>query len=338
MRIVIISDAWTPQVNGVVRTLQQTERELKAMGHQVRLLVPQGRRGFALPFYPEIRFALVRAAAIGREIEAFLPDAVHIATEGPMGLAARRWCLRHDVAFTTAFHTRHAEFVHAMLPLPGIRRLVWAALKWFHAPARTVMVPTAGMAEILAAQGFSRVKLWSRGVDHEMFRPQRGDAFKHLPRPVMVLSGRVAAEKGIEDFLALDVPGSKVIIGDGPLRKKLEQKYGQAHFTGFLHHGEYASHLAAADCLVFTSRHDTFGLVMLEALASGVPVAAYPVPGPKDIVIDGISGALDADLATAVRRALSIAPKAARARALEFTWKKAARQFADYLVPASASD
>lgn len=338
MRIVIISDAWTPQVNGVVRTLQHTIRELKAMGHQLRILVPQGRRGFALPFYPEIRLAMTSASALGREIEAFLPDAVHIATEGPMGLAARRWCLRHGVRFTTAFHTRHAEFIHAMLPVPGLKSIIWRALKWFHAPSNTVMVPTPGMADVLNARGFARVKLWSRGVDHELFKPRRSNPLKHLPRPILALSGRVAAEKGIEDFLALDVPGSKVIIGDGPLRHRLQQKYPQALFTGFLHHGEYASHMAAADCFVFASRHDTFGLVLLEAMACGVPVAAYPVPGPNDVVVDGVSGALDHDLAKAVRRALAVPARQARARALEFTWKKAARQFADYLVPTSALD
>lgn len=335
MRIVIISDAWAPQVNGVVRTLQQTERELKALGHQVRFIVPQGRRGFALPFYPEIRLALVSAAGIGREIEAFLPDAVHIATEGPMGLAARRWCLSRKVRFTTAFHTRHAEFIHAMLPLPGIKSAVWALLKWFHAPAHTVMAPTPSLVEVLNDKGFQRVKLWSRGVDHELFRPKRQNPLKHLARPLLVQSGRLAAEKGIEAFLALDVPGTKIVIGDGPMRRKLQAKYPEVHFTGFLHNDEYASHLAAADCFVFTSRHDTFGLVMLEALACGVPVAAYPVAGPRDIIEDGVSGALDGDLQKAVKRALKIAPKAARARALQFTWKKAARQFAGYLTPAS---
>jgi glycosyltransferase involved in cell wall biosynthesis len=337
MRIVIISDAWTPQVNGVVRTLKQTERELKALGHQVRFIVPQGRRGFALPFYPEIRLAFASARGIGREIEAFLPDAVHIATEGPLGLAARRWCLSRKVRFTTAFHTRHAEFIHAMLPLPGIQSAVWALLKWFHGPSHAVMAPTPSMVEVLKAQGFARVKLWSRGVDHDLFKPQRKNPLKHLPRPRLILSGRVAAEKGVEEFLALDVPGSKIVIGDGPLRKKLQEKYPQAHFTGFLHNGEYASHMAAADCFVFTGRHDTFGLVTLEALSCGVPVAAYPVPGPRDIIEDGVSGALDDDLEKAVKRALKITPKAARARALQFSWKNAARQFADYLAPVSPS-
>lgn len=331
MRIIIISDAWSPQVNGVVRTLKNTERELKAMGHDVRLLVPEGRRGMPMPFYPEIRLSFVTAAGIGREIEAFLPDAIHIATEGPLGWAARAWCLRQGLAFTTAFHTRYAEFVHAMLPVPGLVPAIWAWLRRFHAPSKAVMVPTRSMADVLKARGFTHVKIWTRGVDHELFRPRKENPLKHLPRPILLLSGRVAAEKGIEDFLSIDVPGSKVVVGDGPMRLKLQSRYPQAHFTGYLHNGVYAAHLAAADCFVFAGRHDTFGLVMLEALASGVPVAAYPVPGPRDIIIDGVSGALDEDLGKAVQRALKVKPKAARDRALQFTWGETARQFVQHL-------
>ena len=336
MRIVIVSDAWSPQVNGVVRTLVNTSRELKAMGHQLRMIVPEGRRSLPLPFYPEIRLAFTSAAALGREIESFLPDAVHIATEGPLGLAARRWCLRHGVPFTTAFHTRYAEFVHAMLPLWGLKGLIWAFLRWFHKPSQTVMIPTPSMQQVLREQGFANVKVWTRGVDHELFKPYRENPLKGLKRPILLLSGRVAAEKGIEDFLSLDVPGSKVVIGDGPMRAQLMAKYPQAHFTGYLHNGNYARHLAAADCFVFAGKADTFGLVMLEALSSGVPVAAYPVPGPLDVIEDGVSGALDPDLAKAVKRALKIPAKAARARARQFTWHETARQFAAYLVPITA--
>lgn len=335
MRIVIISDAWMPQVNGVVRTLVNTGRELKAMGHQLRMIVPEGRRSIPLPFYPEIRLAFTSASAIGREIESFLPDAVHIATEGPLGLAARRWCLRAKVPFTTAFHTRYAEFVHAMLPLPGLKAIIWSFLRWFHKPSRTVMVPTHSMRQVLREHHFTNAKVWTRGVDHELFKPYRENPLKKLKRPILLLSGRVAAEKGIEDFLSLPIAGSKVVIGDGPMREKLKEKYPQALFTGYLHNGNYARHLAAADCFVFAGKADTFGLVMLEALSSGVPVAAYPVPGPRDVIEDGVSGALDEDLATAVKRALKIPAKAARARALKFTWAETARQFAAYLVPLS---
>lgn len=336
MRIVIVSDAWYPQVNGVVRTLKNTVRELKAMGHKVRMIVPEGRRSVPLPFYPEIRLAVVSAAAIGREIEAFLPDAIHIATEGPLGLAARRWCRKHNVPFTTAFHTRYAEFVSAVLPMPGIISAIWFFLRCFHRPANAVMATTDSMRVVLEKRGFQNVKVWTRGVDHDLFRPYQENPLKGLKKPILLLSGRVAAEKGIEDFLSMDIPGTKVVVGDGPMREKLQAKYPDAHFTGYLHNENYARHLAAADCFVFASRADTFGLVMLEALSSGVPVAAYPVPGPKDVVVDGVCGALDTDLVEAVKRALKIPAKAARARALEFTWKETARQFAGHLVPVTA--
>ena len=333
MRIIIISDAWTPQVNGVVRTLQNTGRELRALGHDVRMLVPEGRRSFPLPFYPEIRLAFTSSRAIGREIEGFLPDAVHIATEGPLGLAARRWCVRKNMPFTTAFHTRYAEFAHAMAPIPGLKPLIWRFLRWFHAPSRAVMVPTASMQAVLQDYQFENVKIWTRGVDHELFKPYEDAPFQDLPRPILLLSGRVAAEKGIEDFLSLDVPGSKVVVGDGPMPKSLKAKYPQAIFTGYLHNGTYARHLASADCFVFAGKADTFGLVMLEAMASGVPVAAYPVPGPLDVVEDGVSGALDENLQKAVERALKIPAKAARDRAMKFTWRETAQQFAAHLAP-----
>jgi glycosyltransferase involved in cell wall biosynthesis len=332
MRIIFVSDAWTPQVNGVVRTLKNTEQELRALGHQVRMLVPEGRRSVALPFYPEIRLAFTSAAAIGREIESFLPDAIHIATEGPLGLSARRWCLQHKIPFTTAFHTRYAEFMHAMLPLPGLIWLIWRGLRWFHKPSRCVMVPTPSIQEVLKERGFVNVKVWTRGVDHDLFKPYRENPLKALKRPILLISGRVAAEKGIEEFLALDFEGSKVVIGDGPMRAKLEAQFPEVVFTGYLHNGTYARHLAAADCFVFAGKADTFGLVMLEALSSGVPVAAYPVPGPKDVIVDGVSGALDADLGAAVRRALKIPAKAARSRALEFTWAATAKQFVENLA------
>lgn len=335
MNIVIVSDAWTPQVNGVVRTLKNTAAELSNLGHSVHFIVPEGRRTIPMPFYPEIRLAFIGRDRIGAEIAALQPAAIHIATEGPLGLAARAWCLKKGLPFTTAFHTRYAEFAHATLPLPGLVPLVWAGLRRFHASSSAVMVPTPSIAQVLEERGFRNVRLWTRGVDHTLFRPhdESENPFADLPRPILLCSGRVAAEKGLEDFLSLDMPGTKVVIGDGPMRAKLEARYPKAVFTGYLHNGTYARHLAAADCFVFAGRHDTFGLVMLEAMSSGVPVAAYPVPGPRDVVTDGVTGALDENLNAAVTRALALDRAACRERALTFSWAETARQFASYLAP-----
>lgn len=336
MRILLVSDAWHPQVNGVVRTLSTLERELLALGHQPRFVVPTGRPSIPLPGYKEIRLSLTTPSRIGREIDDFVPDAIHICTEGPLGLAARAWCLRKGLAFTTGFHTRYPEFAAAMYAIPGLARGLYASLRWFHRPSGGVMVPTPAIGRDLEGRGFSHVKVWSRGVDVELFRPA-GKSALTLPRPIFLCAGRVAAEKGLEDFLSLDLPGSKVIVGSGPRLEPLKAAYPEAHFTGYLFNGEYARTLAAADVFVFPSRNDTFGLVMLEAMACGIPVAAFPVPGPIDVVQQGVTGCLDADLRKAALGALSIDPAACRRHAEQRPWSAVATRFVELLVPCRTS-
>ncbi|MDP9136736.1 MAG: glycosyltransferase family 1 protein [Pseudomonadota bacterium] len=332
MRILLVSDAWLPQVNGVVRTLTHLRRELEALGHTVHFITAEGRRSWPMPFYREIRLAFVRPSSMGREIDRFAPDAIHIATEGPLGISARAWCVKKGLPFTTAFHTRYPEFARSMFALPGLGPLLYALLRRFHRPAACTMVPTPSIREALTAAGFTNLKLWSRGVDHDLFQPYGKEALD-LPRPIFLCSGRVAAEKGLEAFLTLDLPGSKVIVGDGPERPRLQKAFPGVAFTGFLHNGAYARTLAAADVFVFPSRYDTFGLVMLEAMACGVPVAAYPVPGPIDVVEDGATGALHEDLRAAALRALTVDGRSCRQYALTFTWRQVAEVFATLLVP-----
>jgi glycosyltransferase involved in cell wall biosynthesis len=332
VRILLISDTWRPQVNGVVRTLTTLESELARQGHVPRFIIPAGRPSIPIPGYKELRMAFIRPTEVGREIDAFEPDAVHIATEGPMGLAARSWCLRKNLDFTTGFHTRYPEFAEAMYGIPGIRQSLYAGLRWFHRPSRGIMVPTPSVAATLRQRGFENLRVWNRGVDIELFRPGPKDAVK-LPRPVFVCAGRIAAEKGLEDFLALKLPGSKVVIGDGPLLERLRSEHPDVHFTGYLFNGAYAQMLGAADVFVFPSRNDTFGLVMLEALACGVPVAAYPVPSPVDVIEDGVCGCLDDDLERAAMRALEIDPAACRRYAEARPWSAVARRFLELIVP-----
>ncbi|HEX3217243.1 MAG TPA: glycosyltransferase family 1 protein [Aestuariivirgaceae bacterium] len=332
MRILIATDAWYPQVNGVVRTLEETARELRAMGHQVLLLTPEGHATIPLPLYSEIRLAIPAPGVIARAIEAFTPDAIYVATEGLIGLAARRWCLRHGMRFATGFHTRFPEFAAARLPLPGVVALGYEFLRWFHAPSSAILVPTAFVAKDLAASGFANLKVWTRGVDQAVFSPD-DPLDLGMPRPVMLYAGRVSIEKGLDDFLKLELPGAKVVVGDGPDRLELSQRYPKVQFAGYRFGRDLARHIAAADVFVFPSRVDTFGLVMLEAMACGVPVAAYPVQGPVDVVVDGVSGALDGDLGAAIGRALQVPRADCRAYALDFTWRRTAEMFLDHLVP-----
>ncbi|MBM3549995.1 MAG: glycosyltransferase family 1 protein [Alphaproteobacteria bacterium] len=329
-RVLIVSDAWKPQVNGVVRTIAHTVRELEKMGHTVEVIGPERFRTFPLPSYPEIRIALWPKPGIAKAIDGFRPDAIHIATEGPLGKAARSICLRRGYAFTTAYHTQFPEYIHARLRVP----LSWTygILRRFHAASKAVMVATPSLDETLAARGFRKLVRWSRGVDVELFRPRSKDVYS-FPRPILLYAGRVAIEKNIEAFLALDVPGTKVVIGRGPALDSLKAAYPEAKFLGFLDNGKLAAHFAAADVFVFPSRTDTFGLVLLEALASGIPVAAYPVTGPRDVITDQKIGALDEDLGAAVRRALGGDPAACRAHALAYSWEAAARQFLLNLAP-----
>ena len=334
LKILIVTDAWAPQVNGVVRTLEILSRDLAALGHTVHMVTPLGRRTFPLPTYPEIRLALFQRAALTREIRDFAPDAVHIATEGSLGMAARRICLKHGIAFTTAFHTRFAEYVHARFRMVP-ERVLWRWLRWFHHPATAVMIATQTLQHELAGHGFRHLRLWSRGVDVEKFHPIAGH---RLPceGPVWIFVGRVAVEKNIEAFLALDLPGTKVVVGDGPAKASLGRKYPAVKFLGALTGEALTRAYAGSDVFVFPSRTDTFGLVMLEALACGLTVAGYPVEGPRDVVGAGVPGAadvavLDEDLQKACLGALALrqAPRglSPRAFAESRSWRACTLQF-----------
>lgn len=333
MRIAIVTDAWWPQVNGVVRTLTQTRRELEALGHSVLMVTPEGFRTLPCPTYPDIRLSILPGRKVGRMIAQFCPDAVHIATEGPLGWAARRWCLKHGIGFTTAYHTRFPEYVWHRFRVP----LSWtyAMLRRFHGLATRVMVPTDTVKRDLEQWGFRRVVLWSRGVDTEMFRP--GDrAGLDDPRPIFLYVGRVAVEKDVEAFLALDLPGTKWVVGEGPQLAELRAQYPDARYGGILPQPELAKFYDAADVFVFPSRTDTFGLVLLEAMACGLPVAALPVTGPVDVLGGSAGAALDQDLRAACLKALTLSREAARAHALGFSWAACTRQFVGHLRPLAA--
>nr|WP_211104796.1 glycosyltransferase family 1 protein [Azospirillum formosense] len=328
----IVSDAWLPQVNGVVRTIDTVRAELEAMGHRVEVIGPDRFRTLPMPTYPEIRLALGAGRRLNAMIDALRPDCIHIATEGPLGFAARRYCLHRGRPFTTAYHTRFPEYVRDRAPVP--LALSYAVVRRFHRPSSAVMVATSSIECALAARGFTNIRRWTRGVDTELFRP-RAKEFLALPRPIALYVGRVAVEKNLEEFLKLDLPGSKLVVGDGPARADLQQRYPDVHWAGARHGEELARHYAAADVFVFPSRTDTFGLVLLEALASGVPVAAYPVPGPLDVVDGSGVGCLDEDLKGAIERALTIPPEHCRDYALNFSWRCSAEQFLANLRPFS---
>jgi glycosyltransferase involved in cell wall biosynthesis len=328
MRIVIVSDAWYPQVNGVVRTLDTLRQGLEQRGHEVRLITPERFRSVPCPSYPEIRLALATPRRIGRLIEDFRPCAIHIATEGPLGLAGRRHCVRHHRPFTTAYHTRFPEYIHARWRVP--LSVTYRLLRWFHAPASAVMVATQSVEDELKRRGFGNIRRWTRGVNTDLFHPRDKD-FLTAPRPISLYVGRVAVEKNVEAFLGLDMPGTKVVVGDGPALDRLKRRYTDVRFVGVMTGEDLARYYAAADVFVFPSKTDTFGLVLLEALASGVPVAAYPVPGPLDVIGQSGAGVLDGDLGCAVRRALAIPAEVCRRRALAFSWDASVRQFLDSL-------
>lgn len=331
MKIAICTDAWAPQVNGVVTTLTRTAEQLRAFGHTVEVFSPaSGFRTFSLPSYPEIRLPWLPGARLGALLDAFAPDRLHIATEGPLGLAARAYCVRRGLRFTTSYHTQFPEFVHARTAIPvGV---IYRLLRWFHGRADATLVSTPQMRERLRACGFPHLAMWGRGVDTALFTPERR-APLDLPGPVWVYAGRLAVEKNLPAFLALDLPGSKFVIGDGPARASLEKQFPSAHFVGYRFGEELARYLASGDVFVFPSRTDTFGLVMLEAMACGLPVAAFPVTGPIDVVKDGVSGVLREDLREACLAALQLDPARARAAALEHSWEAATRQFEQQLVP-----
>ena len=314
----------------MVRTLKVLQRELSALGHEVHFATPEHHTTLPLPTYPEIRLALYPRGRLLRAFETFRPDAIHIATEGTMGLFARQICLERRLPFTTAFHTRFPEYVHARLPFVP-ESAVFAALKTFHAPAAATMVSTPTLMDELKSDGFQNLRLWTRGVDVEHFAPGPSDAFERLgrmpARPIFLYVGRLAVEKNVDAFLALDLPGSKVVIGDGPQRSDLQARYPAVHFLGHRTSEELARLYAAGDVFVFPSLTDTFGLVILEALASGLPVAAYPVTGPLDVLGGTAAGALDEDLRTACLKALTVPWHAPRALALNYSWRASAEQF-----------
>lgn len=332
MRIAIVSDAGAPQVNGVVNTLRATQNMLRQAGHGVLMVTPAGMRSFACPTYPEIRLAYKPYEAVALALRNFAPHCIHIATEGPLGLAARRYCIKRGLSFTSAYHTRFPEYLAARRILP--KALTYRLLRWFHGPSKAVMVPTAGIKQALEQQGFDNVALWGRGVDTAHFMPKVSDQAS-IVRPLFLYVGRVAVEKNIVAFLQLDLPGTKWVIGDGPLREELERRYPEVHFLGSKKHTELADYYSCADVFVFPSKTDTFGLVLAEAMACGVPVAAFPVEGPVDVVLNGQSGILSNDLRQACLDALKLDRKQVRQHALAYSWETATEQFLQHLHPAS---
>ncbi|MBB4291089.1 glycosyltransferase involved in cell wall biosynthesis [Rhizobium leguminosarum] len=326
-RLVIVTDAWHPQVNGVVRSIENTNRELAKLGVEVSMVTPERFNSIPCPTYPEIRLSIASYRRVAREIEKHNPSYVHIATEGPLGLTARRWCLRKRMPFSTSYHTRFPEYVSARLPIP--QSWLYAFVRWFHNGGAGCMVATPSLARELSARGIKNLMPWTRGIDASQFHPMPlEDEPLGLPRPIFMTVGRVALEKNLPAFLDLDLPGSKVVVGDGPARAELEQRYPRVHFTGVKFGAELAKTYAQADVFVFPSLTDTFGNTILEALASGVPVAAYPVTGPLDIIgEDSEVGALDQDLRAACLAALSASREKARDLAMQYSWEAATLQF-----------
>ena len=334
MKILIVTDAWDPQVNGVVRTLKSTRRELEKMGHDVDLMTPLEFKTIACPTYPEIRLSLFPARHVGARIAKTAAGALHIATEGPLGLAARAHAIKHKLPFTTAYHTRFAEYIHARfgVPLP----LTYRFLRWFHGSSQAILVPTKVVKRDFESYGFvpERVVLWSRGVDLDIFKP--GPAMPNDARPpVFLCVGRVAVEKNIEAFLDLDLPGTKWVAGEGPLLATLKKKHPDVRFTGVLNQEQLAVLYNAANVFVFPSKTDTFGLVLLEAMACGCPVAAYPVTGPIDVIGDAPAGVLKDDLRAAAIEALTIDRAIARRHAERYSWEACSRQFLE--APSAAT-
>jgi glycosyltransferase involved in cell wall biosynthesis len=330
LKLALITDAWRPQVNGVVTTLSSVTERLRNMGHTVETITPEQFRNWPCPTYPEIRLALGCSRKLRHKLDELAPDAIHIATEGPLGLAARGYCLSRGLPFTTSFHTLFAEYVNVRTGIP----LSWGYkfLAWFHNPGERAMVATPGLVEQLRQHGFRNPVLWSRGVDTELFCPAPQDLLGGS-QPRLLYAGRVAVEKNLDAFLSLDIPGTKYIIGDGPQRQELETKYPNVVFLGYKFGEDLARHVASADVFVFPSHTDTFGLVMLEALSCGVPVAAFPVPGPKDVILSEKVGCLNEDLGKAVTTALTLDRADCRQYALGYTWDQCARLFESHLAP-----
>src|ERR1700722_426770 len=324
MKVMVATDAWRPQVNGVVRTLGSLARATAKLGDEIEFLSPEGFWTFPVPTYPGLRLAVPRKKRIAERIEASRPDAIHIATEGPIGHAVRSYCIKNGRPFTTSYTTRFPEYISARSPIPA--HWIYNVLRRFHAAAAVTMVATPSLMAELSGRGFTNLGMWTRGVDVDLFRPDRAIDLD-FPRPIFMTVGRIAVEKNLPAFLALDLPGTKVIIGAGPQEAELKRRYPAAKFLGQLDNGILAAHLAAADVFVFPSRTDTFGIVQLEALASGVPVAAFPVTGPMDVIGTNPIGVLDEDLRAACMQALWISREACREFALRYSWENSARQF-----------
>jgi glycosyltransferase involved in cell wall biosynthesis len=336
LKILVVTDAWHAQVNGVVRTLSHMAREMRKLGSDIEFLAPSEFFTLPMPSYPEIRLALPLPGTVTRKLDEVNPDAVHIATEGPLGHAMRRVCIERGLPFTTSFHTRFPDYLAERLPLPEqwTRALAWAWLRRFHEPGAAVMAATPTLAQELVSRGFKNVKIWPRGVDAQLFHP-RQQIVSELARPIFLTVGRLAVEKNVEAFLALDLPGSKLVVGDGPARAHLARQYPKVVFLGARQSEALATIYASADVFVFPSRTDTFGLVLLEALASGVPVAAFPAAAPRDVIGDAPVGVLDEDLQRACLEALECSREECRAFALKMTWEASARIFLGHVAEAT---
>jgi glycosyltransferase involved in cell wall biosynthesis len=328
MRVLVATDAWHPQVNGVVRTLTALAESARKQNVEIEFLTPEGFPSVPIPTYSTLRCALPGPREIARRIEQARPDAIHIATEGPIGHMVRRYCLKHRRPFTTSYTTRFPEYISARLPIP--EAWSYAVLRRFHSAAAVTMVATPSLMAELAARGFKNLGLWTRGVDTDLFKLERAIDLD-LPRPIFISVGRIAVEKNLPAFLSLDLPGSKIVIGEGPQERDLRRHFPNVRYLGLLEGSALAAHLAAADVFVFPSKTDTFGVVQLEALACGVPVAAYPVPGPRDVIGKNPVGVLDEDLRTACLGALQISKDACRAFALTRSWENSAREFVGHV-------
>ena len=348
MKIALITDAWQPQVNGVVTTLVELVRELQALGHRIEVIHPGLFKTRPCPGYAGIDMAVSPKRGLTEKLDAFAPEAIHIATEGPLGWAARSYCCKRRLKFTSAFHTKFPEILQAALKIP----LSWgyALFRYFHKPSSGVMVPTKGVLRMLEQRGFTNLRSWTHGVDTDLFAfqaqpqllPPTNPPVGVLSRPISLYVGRVSYEKNIDAFLKLDIPGTKIVCGVGPLEATLKRRYPQVRWMGVLPRQDLANVYSAADVFVFPSRSETFGLVMLEAMATGTPVAAYPVDGPLEVLCKAggadnghhHGGVLDADLQQACFRALAVPRHEARLRALDFSWTHAAHLFDSFLVPA----
>ncbi|RJP29949.1 MAG: glycosyltransferase family 1 protein [Candidatus Omnitrophota bacterium] len=330
MKIAIVTDAWHPQTNGVVTTLSKTVEGLRKKGHTVEIIHPGLFRTVPCPTYPDIRLALFPFRNVARLLDAYAPNAIHLPTEGPLGFTGRHYCEKRKIPFTTTFTTKWPDYIQVRFGISV--HLTYKLIRWFHRPATRTMVATPSLKRDLEEKGLKNLVFWGRGVDSDLFKPRSKDAIDAF-RPIGMYMGRVAVEKNIEAFLNVKAPGTKVVIGDGPAMQSLREKYPAVRFLGKKTGEDLAIHLAAADVFVFPSLTDTFGIVMIEAMACGLPIAAYPVAGPNDVVIHGETGWLDKDLNIAFEKALEMSPERCRQHALQFSWEKSIDQFEANLAP-----